>query len=214
MKDNDKQQHKVAAVALIQELGDPAQIMAMTGTKKFNYFGKTVMGTMGIRFDMARGLTKNKSCRVDLMITEGGKRSLYWWAPVRGQEDRWKMVDEAENIEPEKLREVWWEHTACALEVPHIFDVREVKFKLGRLVTTRGVSDSIPHSEVMSALRRHASCDWGDLDEDDKQANDRGLTEEYKDRLLSVYHAQDGTKFYIITEWDRSATTVLLPSEY
>ena len=56
------------------------------------------------------------------------------------------------------------------------------------------------------------SGDWGNLDEHDWKMNDDGL--EFGGRLLSEYFAQDGTKFWIVTECDRSVTTVLLPKEY
>lgn len=90
--------------------------------------------------------------------------------------------------------------------------VRAEKFPLGQLLMTPGVRDSIPPSEMMQALRRHARGDWGDLDDEDRQANERALKD--GTRLLSAYHSSTGVKFWIITEWDRSATTVLLPEEY
>ena len=62
------------------------------------------------------------------------------------------------------------------------------------------------------ALDRHRRGDWGDVGKEDWQANERAL--KHGERLLSVYHAADGTKFYVISEWDRSATTVLLPEDY
>nr|MBA2637786.1 hypothetical protein [Solirubrobacterales bacterium] len=54
--------------------------------------------------------------------------------------------------------------------------------------------------------------DWGEVDEEDKAANERSLKE--GTRLLSAYHLKDGTKVWLITEADRSATTLLLPQEY
>jgi hypothetical protein len=54
----------------------------------------------------------------------------------------------------------------------------------------------------------------GDLCKGDKEANDEALIEGQEDRILSAYHGSNGTKFYIITEYDRSATTILLPEEY
>jgi hypothetical protein len=90
--------------------------------------------------------------------------------------------------------------------------VRAEKFPLGRLLMTPGARDSIPPSETMQALRRHAHGDWGDLDDEDRQANESAL--QNGARLLSAYVASNGTKFWIITEADRSATTVLLPREY
>ena len=59
---------------------------------------------------------------------------------------------------------------------------------------------------------RLSSPDWGDLDDDDKRFNDEAL--QHGDRLFSAYHLTNGTKIYVITEWDRSVTTALLPSEY
>lgn len=90
--------------------------------------------------------------------------------------------------------------------------VRDVRFPLGALYMTPRVQESIPPSELLQALRRHASGDWGDIDPEDRGANDRSLQD--GSRLLSVYHAKDTTKFWIITEADRSSTTVLLPEEY
>jgi len=62
------------------------------------------------------------------------------------------------------------------------------------------------------ALQRHVAGDWGELDEEDKKANDGAL--QTGERLLSAYQSATGTKFWIITEADRSVTTVLLPEDY
>jgi len=86
------------------------------------------------------------------------------------------------------------------------------RFDLGQLVATPGVLEVLTHHELLGALLRHSRGDWGDLDAEDKQANDDALKQ--GSRLLSAYHTASGTKFWIITEWDRSVTTVLLPSEY
>jgi hypothetical protein len=64
----------------------------------------------------------------------------------------------------------------------------------------------------MQFLRRHMSADWGEISEDDAQQNELSLREGF--RLLSAYRALKGQKIWIITEADRSATTILLPSEY
>ena len=85
-------------------------------------------------------------------------------------------------------------------------------FKLGKLYQTPGVVEAIPTEEVMQALARHQSGDWGDVSAADKEANEFSLGRHL--RLLSAYQAQTGEKFWVITEADRSATTVLLPSEY
>jgi hypothetical protein len=87
-----------------------------------------------------------------------------------------------------------------------------VKFPLGDVYMTPGVHLGIPPSEVLQALRRHAHGDWGDLDADDRRANEISLAD--GTRLLSAYTSKDGKKFWIVTEADRSSTTVLLPEEY
>ncbi|MBX7208660.1 MAG: hypothetical protein K1X78_10130 [Verrucomicrobiaceae bacterium] len=88
----------------------------------------------------------------------------------------------------------------------------KAKFPLGNLVSTPGALEVLTHPEIMSALSRHITGDWGEVDAEDKRANDQSLID--GSRLLSAYRSQDGTKFWIITEADRSVTTVLLPEEY
>ncbi len=85
-------------------------------------------------------------------------------------------------------------------------------FSLGRTVITRGALDALKGEDVHASIARHASGDWGDVCPEDKQANDDAL--KVGARLLSAYHTDSGQKFWIITEADRSATTVLLPEEY
>ena len=86
------------------------------------------------------------------------------------------------------------------------------KFPLGQLVATPNALASLHPEDVTVAVRRHAAGDWGDLDEHDRLENERSLAEGF--RLFSVYRDRHGTKFYVITEWDRSVTTVLLPDDY
>lgn len=87
----------------------------------------------------------------------------------------------------------------------------DAKFSLGRLVATPGAIEALSEACIRASLARHQTGDWGDVDAHDRRANDTALKE--GTRLLSVY--QNGnTKFWIITEWDRSVTTVLLPDEY
>lgn len=86
------------------------------------------------------------------------------------------------------------------------------KFPLGQIYATRGVINYISRQEMTDALIRHSSGDWGDVDDEDKQANDHALA--YGGRLFSAYTSSDGIRFWIITEADRSYTTVLLPEEY
>ena len=90
------------------------------------------------------------------------------------------------------------------------------KFNLGQAVMTRGIANEIEQSKafaqfVQASFIRHTNGDWGDLGEEDKQANENAL--ENEDRIFSAYVKEDW-KIYIITEWDRSYTTILFPSEY
>lgn len=86
------------------------------------------------------------------------------------------------------------------------------KFLLGRVVATPNALQTLTQEDIAKALQRHGTGDWGDVDEHDRQENELSLKECF--RLFSVYHAQDGTKFWVITEADRSSTCVLLPEDY
>jgi hypothetical protein len=83
---------------------------------------------------------------------------------------------------------------------------------LGRVFSTRGAIDRVPSGELLIALIRHANGDWGCLDEEDRRANDNALIDGA--RILSAYCSRDHVKFWIITEADRSTTTILLPDDY
>lgn len=87
-----------------------------------------------------------------------------------------------------------------------------IQLRLGQVVATRGILHVVPKCELMAALERHKNCDWGEVPESDWAANDRALTR--RERIISAYRADSQTKFWIITEADRSATTLLLPEEY
>ncbi len=85
-------------------------------------------------------------------------------------------------------------------------------FPLGQLTATPGALEALSNEEMQSALNRHASGDWGELDQHDRTENARALRDGL--RLLSAYDSNNGTRFWIITEHDRSITTILLPKEY
>ena len=87
-----------------------------------------------------------------------------------------------------------------------------VKVPLGRIVATPAALGAVSQPDLVAALRRHAVGDWGDLTPDDRAANDDALRS--GERLLSVYQSATGTTFWVITEADRSVTTVLLPDDY
>lgn len=86
----------------------------------------------------------------------------------------------------------------------------------GRIVATRGIademeSDPIFSREIDAAFRRYQARDWGDLCQEDRELNDQAVNG--GERILAAYSTSKGT-IWIITEWDRSATTFLFPSEY
>ena len=83
---------------------------------------------------------------------------------------------------------------------------------LGQLRVTPGIISTVEYHEVFSALQRHARGDWGDVPAEDKQSNNEAL--ELGERLFSAYRTTEGTRFWVITECDRSVTTVLFPEEY
>ena len=88
----------------------------------------------------------------------------------------------------------------------------EPRFPLGDVYITPAAQETLPPEDVGRALTRHSACDWGDVADEDRSENEYSL--EHGCRLLSVYHTRADVKFWIITEADRSATTILLPQDY
>lgn len=88
------------------------------------------------------------------------------------------------------------------------------KFPLGQTVATPGAIEAMAAAGVspFDLFRRHQSGDWGDVPPEDAKANEFDLTHE--GRLISSYRLPTGVTVWVITENDRSATTVLLPGEY
>ena len=86
-----------------------------------------------------------------------------------------------------------------------------VSFQLGQMAITANASLRLSTEEVLTAMRRHASGDWGDLCPEDTLANHDALCQ--GGRLFSAY-GQGDERFWIITEADRSVTTILLPEDY
>jgi hypothetical protein len=87
-------------------------------------------------------------------------------------------------------------------------------FSLGQIVATPGALAALEQAGhgAHEFLTRHVVGDWGELDADDRRENEVSLRAGF--RLLSAYPLPTGEKLWIITEADRSATTLLLPSEY
>ena len=91
----------------------------------------------------------------------------------------------------------------------------QARFSPGQVVMTAGVDELVRQGRLNPSpyLRRHLHGDWGDLSGDDRRLNDAALASG-EDRLFSSYQVMPDLKLWIITEWDRSVTTLLLPSEY
>ena len=86
------------------------------------------------------------------------------------------------------------------------------KFRLGRIMSTPHALEVLSQEDIFTAIARHQAGDWGDMDNDDRRENERSLAR--GSRLFSIYHSAKGVKFWIITEADRSKTTVLMPEDY
>ena len=90
------------------------------------------------------------------------------------------------------------------------------KFELGQVVATKGVSDLMKDDEIFDdfvrlSLRKYTNCDWGDTCKEDHKQNNEAI--ENGERIVAKYTNDEHT-IWIITEWDRSVTTVLFPEEY
>jgi hypothetical protein len=94
----------------------------------------------------------------------------------------------------------------------HIVSVQMPQFDLGQLVATPNALSVLSHDDILAGLSRHVRGDWGELDPHDLNANERAL--KHGGRLFSAYLSTNQVKFWIISECDRSATTVLLPEDY
>jgi len=87
-------------------------------------------------------------------------------------------------------------------------------FKLGQTVATPGALEALGQSmeNPVDFLHRHQTGDWGTVDEEDAAEN--AYSVEHGFRILSAYTLNTGVKIWVITEADRSSTTILLPDEY
>jgi hypothetical protein len=86
------------------------------------------------------------------------------------------------------------------------------KFPLGQIGMTANAMRNLEPEDIHASLSRHAGCDWGDVGPEDHKANESALWG--GGRLFSVFHGRNAVKFWIITEADRSATTILMPDDY
>src|SRR3954469_13998066 len=97
------------------------------------------------------------------------------------------------------------------MNIPITVTIQKPKFPLGRIVITSNAAGRLDTIAVNEGLRRHASGDWGDLCPEDAALNDQALI--HGGRLVSAYGTGEN-RFWVITEADFSATTVLMPEDY
>lgn len=135
-------------------------------------------------------------------------------------EVEWSEIAEAflEELEPENEPDPEDEQTDDEEDDSEEAEQKEAqgpqgpRFELGQVVSTPGALEAITREEILTALSRHSQGDWGEVGPDDWQENETSLREGF--RLLSAYRSKNGERFWVITEADRSVTTILLPSEY
>ena len=89
-----------------------------------------------------------------------------------------------------------------------------IRFQLGRVVATPGALSALEKAEQLPAefLDRHVNGDWGDVPDADKQENEVSVEQGF--RILSAYTTSAGDRMWVLTDADRSVTTLLLPHEY
>lgn len=88
------------------------------------------------------------------------------------------------------------------------------RFELGKIVATTGAIETLAQAKIepLTLITRHVTGDWGNMVEEDKLANVEAVT--HGNRVFSSYLLENGKNIWVITEWDRSYTTLLLPDEY
>ncbi|WP_340642479.1 type I restriction endonuclease subunit M [Photobacterium damselae] len=94
-----------------------------------------------------------------------------------------------------------------------LLNIVPIAFDLGDIVVTRGVDAFLDgkHEALIPMINRHINCDWGNCPKEDAISNNWATHK--GERILSSYEL-NGENIWIITEWDRSVTTILFPSEY
>ena len=99
--------------------------------------------------------------------------------------------------------------TGIHMIAPHPFP-----FPLGQIMATPAALEALRQSQqsAIEFVLRHASGDWGDLSQSDQRQNEWAVV--HGARILSVYHTRQGCCLWVITEADRSATTIVLPDDY
>ena len=110
-----------------------------------------------------------------------------------------------------KIVQTWKKAMISTIKQNEQPEPSKLLFPLGQLVITKGALKLLDGNDFLRYIARHATGDWGDLDAEDKFTNDESV--KLGERILSAYTTPKG-KIWIITERDRSVTTILLPEEY
>jgi len=133
--------------------------------------------------------------------------SLY----ARDLYSRWTMVDKLRIVPVSHPKRERYEPGS---DDPALLEAPKPLFDLGTVGTTTGADEVIQRKSIdlRFLLLRHVTGDWGDMDEDDRARNDRAV--DRGTRILSAYGPDGSDQVWIITEADRSSTTVLLAGEY
>lgn len=125
--------------------------------------------------------------------------------------DRTTLAIESDMVKSFELCATWEELTNTYTSIMPRPEVKGSKFSLGQVVITANADTTFTHEERQEMLHRHVRGDWGDCGAEDSQTNEEALT--LGNRIMSVYNHPKHT-CWIITERDRSVTTILLPEEY
>ncbi len=104
------------------------------------------------------------------------------------------------------------ERMQFSLRLGKLREQRAAKFSLGELVITANATATLDAMQSLELLVRHQAGDWGEVSKADKAANDAALLD--GSRLFSVYELVCGHCIYVITEWNREATTIMRPVDY
>ena len=136
-------------------------------------------------------------------------------ARIDGPELRYNLILHVEDRSDYTVRLIAQPGDSGELVITLSNPAADKEVELGEIVLTPGALDAFVEAKASPGpyIARHQRGDWGELEEDDRKANDKALAE--GDRILSAYTLPETSeRIWIVTEWDRGYTTVLLPSEY
>jgi hypothetical protein len=145
---------------------------------------------------------------IDTNVNEyKGERSMETTSVRLNEESNFEVIYEPESIFDD------YANTITVYESEdNEADKVGLRIPLGRMVITPNANNTLSGMEINAAIARHRSGDWGEVGKSDWKANNDAVKE--GERVLSVYTGKGGDKFWIITEADRSYTTVLMPNDY